>query len=34
MPKARLGLAIAYRKEEENAVLLRAFRRSVEASVK
>jgi DNA-binding transcriptional LysR family regulator len=34
MPKARLGLAIAYRKEEENAVLLRAFRRSVGDSVK
>ena len=34
MAKASLGLAVAYRKEEENAVLLRAFRRSVEASVK
>ena len=34
MPKASLGLAVAYRKEEENAVLLQAFRRSVEAAVK
>jgi len=34
MPKGSLGLAIAYRKEEESAVLLRAFRRSMEASVK
>jgi DNA-binding transcriptional LysR family regulator len=32
MPKSKLGLAVAYRKEEESAVLLRAFRRSVEAS--
>lgn len=31
MPKNELGLAFACRKEEENAVLLRAFRHSVEA---
>jgi DNA-binding transcriptional LysR family regulator len=32
MPKAKLGLAFAFRKEEESALLLRSFRQSVEAS--
>lgn len=34
MPKATLGLAFACRKEEEDAVLLRAFRHSVEVAAK
>ena len=34
MPKTRLGLAVAYRKEEEDAVLLRSFRQAVVAAVK
>lgn len=34
MPINKIGLAFAYRKEEEESVLLRAFRQSVEAAVK
>lgn len=34
MPRNKIGLAFACRKEEEDAVLLRAFRQSVEAAVK
>lgn len=34
MAKQKIGLAMAYRKEEEDAVLLRAFRLSVQAAVK
>ena len=34
MPKTRLGLAVAFRKEEEGAVLLRSFRQSVVAAGK
>lgn len=34
MPPNRIGLAFAYRREEEDSVLLRAFRQSVEAAVK
>jgi DNA-binding transcriptional LysR family regulator len=33
MPESTMGLAFACRKEEEDAVLLRAFRRSLEAAV-
>ena len=34
MPQNKIGLAFACRKEDEKAVLLRAFRQSVEAAVK
>ena len=33
LPLNNIGLALAYRKEEEDSVLLRAFRQSVEAAV-